>query len=64
MLSKKLRYRRAITKVYVWSIPVVTLDTVSKKRLYLRNAWIACVKVKGVVPRKFQKATSNFILIV
>ena len=46
------------------SIPVVTLDTVSKNRSYLRNAWIACGKVKGVVPGKFQKATSNFILIV
>ena len=27
------------------------------------NAWIACGKVKGVVPGKFQKATSNSILI-
>ena len=53
-----------MTKVYVWSISVVTLDTVSKNRLYLRNAWIACGKVKGVVPGKVQKATSNFILIV
>ena len=27
---KKLSYRHAITIVYVWSIPVVTLDTVAK----------------------------------
>ena len=64
MLSKKLSNRRAITKVYVWSIPVFTLDTVSKNRLYLRNAWKACGKVKGVERGKFQKATSNFILFV
>ena len=50
--------------VYVWSIPVVTLDTVAKNRLYLRNRWEACEKVVGVVPGKIQKATSNFILIV
>ena len=50
--------------MYEWSIPVVTLDTVSKNRLYRRNAWKACGKVKGVVSGKFQKASSNFILIV
>ena len=50
--------------VYVWSIPVVTLDTVAKNRLYLRKRWEACEKVVGVVPGKIQKATSNFILIV
>ena len=46
------------------SIPVVTLDTVAKNRLYLRNRWKACEKVEGVVSGKIQKATSNFILIV
>ena len=46
--------------MYVWSIPVVSLDTVAKNRLYLE----ACEKVVGVVPGKIQKATSNFILIV
>ena len=50
--------------MYVWSIPVVTLDTVAKNRLYLRNRWEACEKEVGVVPGKIQKATSNFILIV
>ena len=50
--------------MYVWSIPVVTLDTVAKNRLYLRNRWEACEKEVGVVPGKNQKATSNFILIV
>ena len=64
MTFKKLSYRHAITIVYVWSIPVVTLDTVAKNRLYLRNRWEACEKVVGVVPGKIQKATSNFILIV
>ena len=43
--------------MYVWSLPVVTLDTVAKNRLYLRNRWEACEKVVGVVPGKIQKAT-------
>ena len=49
-----------ITKVYVWSIPVVTLDTVAKNRLYLESLW----KSQRVVPGNIQEATSNFILII
>ena len=55
-----LSYRHAITEVYVLSIPVVTLDTVAKNRL----SWKACEKSQRVVSGKFQKTTSNFILIV
>ena len=55
-----MSYRHAITNVYVWSIPVVTLDTVAKNRL----SWKACEKSQRVVSGEIQKATSNFILIV
>ena len=45
--------------MYVWSLPVVTLDTVAKNRL----SWKACEKCQRVVSGKNKKATSNFILI-
>ena len=45
--------------MYVWPIPVVTLDIVAKNILYLRGAWQAYEKVKGVVPGKIQNATFN-----
>ena len=56
----ELQTRARLLKVYVWSIPVVTLDTVAKNRL----SWKACEKSQRVVSGKIQKATSNFILIV
>ena len=53
--SKKLSYRHAITKVYVWSIPVVTLDTVAKIDYNSVMLGKHLKKVKGLYQEKFKR---------
>ena len=53
-------HRQAITRVYVWSIPL--LPWIQLLKIDYRGKLVK--NVKGLLSGKIKKATSNFILIV